>query len=118
MNKEKKIAAQNLVPGDVFHPGEFLSEEMEARGIRQIDLANHLGLSKTEINLVVHGKRGITVPLAVMLEKIFGISAETWMNLQVKYEIDLVKKKHNAELKTKGIKASKKASIREAITCA
>jgi addiction module HigA family antidote len=118
MNKLKKTPAQNSVPGDVFHPGEFLSEEMEVRGIRQTDLANELGLSKTEVNLVVHGKRGITVPLAVKLEKIFGISAETWMNLQIKYEIDLVKKKHRAELKSRGIKASKKASIRQAITLA
>ena len=46
MNKEKKMAAHHLVPGDVFHPGEFLSEEMEARGIKQVDLANQLGLSK------------------------------------------------------------------------
>lgn len=115
MNKQKKIAAQNLVPGDVFHPGAFLSEEMEIRGMKQVDLANELGLSKTEINLVVHGKRGITVPLAVKLEKVFGISAETWMNLQIKYEIDLVKKKHNGELKAKGIKARKRASIRKAI---
>ena len=118
MNKEKKAAAQNLLAGDVFHPGEFLSEEMEARGIKQVDLANELGLSKTEVNLVVHGKRGITVPLAVKLERLLGISAETWMNLQIKYEIDLVKKKHNDELKGKGIKASKKASIRETIAYA
>ena len=75
-------------------------------------------MSKTEINLVVHGKRGITVALAIKLEKVFGISAETWMNLQIKYEIDLVKKKHNEELKAKGIKASKKASIRETIAYA
>jgi addiction module HigA family antidote len=118
MSKEKKTAAHNLVPGDVFHPGEFLNEEMDARGLKQVDLANELGLSKTEINLVVHGKRGITVALAIKLEKVFGISAETWMNLQIKYEIDLVKKKHNEELKAKGIKASKKASIRETIAYA
>ena len=118
MSKEKKTAAHNLVPGDVFHPGEFLNEEMDARGLKQVDLANELGLSKTEINLVVHGKRGITVALAIKLEKVFGISAETRMNLQIKYEIDLVKKKHNEELKAKGIKASKKASIRETIAYA
>ncbi len=92
MNKHVKTAANSLIAGDVFHPGEFLNEEMEIRGIKQVDLAKELGLSKTEINLVVKGKRGITVPLAINLENVLGISAETWMNLQVKYEIDLLRK--------------------------
>lgn len=118
MSKAKKTAAHNLVAGDVFHPGEFLSEEMEARGMKQVDLATALGVSKTEVSLVVNGKRGITVLLAVKLEKLFDISAETWMNLQIKYEIDLLKKKHNEELKAKGITASKKAAIRKAISYA
>jgi HTH-type transcriptional regulator/antitoxin HigA len=83
MSKQDRIAANNLLAGDVFHPGEFLSEEMEARGLKQVDLAKELGLSKTEINLVVNGKRGITVPLAINLERVLGVSAETWMNLQL-----------------------------------
>ncbi len=105
MNKEIKISANQLIAGDIFHPGEFLSEEMQARGIKQVELSKELGLSKTEINLVVHGKRGITVPLAIKLEKAFGISAGTWMNLQIKFEIDVWKKKEKEELITKEIKA-------------
>ncbi len=99
MNNENKIAANGLIAGDVFHAGEFLLEEMEARGIRQVDLASQLGASKTEINLLVHGKRGITVPMAVKLEKAMGISAETWMNLQIKFEIETLKQKEREELK-------------------
>jgi addiction module HigA family antidote len=109
--REMKISANKLIAGDIFHPGEFLSEEMEARGIKQVELSKELGLSKTEINLVVHGKRGITVPLAIKLEKAFGISAETWMNLQIKFEIDVWKKKEKEELITNEIKASKNTSI-------
>ncbi len=118
MNKQSKIAANFLVSGDVFHPGAFLSEEMEARGLKQVELAKELGLSKTEINLVVNGKRGITVPLAINLERVLGVSAETWMNLQVKYEIDLVKKKQNEGIKTEEIVAGKKAKKRGAIAFA
>jgi addiction module HigA family antidote len=99
MNNERRVPANNLVAGDIFHPGAYLIEEMEARGLKQVDIANQLGLSKTEINLVVHGKRGITVPMAVKLETVLGIAAETWMNLQVKYEIDTLKQKLVRELK-------------------
>ena len=106
MSKILDIAANKKIAGDVFHAGEFLMEEMEARGLRQIDLANQIGASKTEISLIVNGKRGITVPMAVKLEKVLGISAETWMNLQIKFEIETLKQKENQNYKF--VKASKK----------
>jgi HTH-type transcriptional regulator/antitoxin HigA len=118
MSKQHRTAANNLPAGDVFHPGAFLSEEMEARGLKQVELAKELGLSKTEINLVVHGKRGITVPLAIKLEKVLGVSAETWMSLQMKFDIDLEKKKNNEELKAKEDRIPEKALLGETIAYA
>jgi addiction module HigA family antidote len=118
MSKQDRIAANNLLAGDVFHPGEFLSEEMEARGLKQVELAKELGLSKTEINLVVNGKRGITVPLAINLERVLGVSAETWMNLQIKYEIFLVKKKAEEGLMAKEDRTTENALIGDAIAYA
>lgn len=118
MNKHGKTSANFLVAGDVFHPGEFLSEEMEAQGLKQVELAKELGLSKTEINLVVHGKRGITVPLAIKLEKVLGVRAETWMNLQMKFDIDLERKKNEEGLKGIDKQASKKALVSDSFACA
>jgi antitoxin HigA-1 len=118
INRQDKKEANILVAGDVFHMGEFLSEEMEARGLKQVELAKELGLSKTEINLVVHGKRGITVPLAINLERVLGVSAETWMNLQIKYEIFLVKKKAEEGLMAKEDRTTENALICDAIAYA
>lgn len=118
MSKQDRTAANNLVAGDVFHPGEFLSEEMEAQGLKQVELAKELGLSKTEINLVVHGKRGITVPLAIKLEKVLGVSAKTWMNLQMKFDIDLEKKKNREGLRANKDMTTEKALIGDAIAYA
>lgn len=118
MNKKRKKAANQLIPGDVFHPGEFLKEEIEARNMKQVDLVAALNLSKTEVSLIIHGKRNITVPIAIKLESLLGIDAETWMNLQVKYEIELVKLIHRKELKSKAVPAKKKASIQRVIAAA
>src|SRR6266566_3853862 len=83
----KKTSANNLIAGDLFVPGEYIAEEMKAREMKQVHLADKLGLSKSEMSLIIHGKRSITVPIALKLEKIFKIDAEIWMNLQVKYDI-------------------------------
>lgn len=109
MNKIKKTDAASLIPGDVFHPGEFLKDEIQARGMRQANLVNVLGLSKSEISLIIHGKRNITVHVAIKLEELLGIDAEIWMNLQIAYEINKVKiqlknkLKIRQSLKNKGV---------------
>jgi len=118
MNKKKSKTANQLIPGDIFHPGEFLKEEIDARGMKQVDLVSALNLSKSEVNLIIHGKRNITVPIAIRLESLFGIDAETWMNLQIKYEIEVVKLTHKNELKSKVVSPRKRASIKRVIAAA
>jgi HTH-type transcriptional regulator/antitoxin HigA len=47
-------------PAEVFSPGEFIKEELEARGWTQEDLAEILGRPFRLVNELVGGKRGIT----------------------------------------------------------
>jgi addiction module HigA family antidote len=114
----KKTSADNLIAGDLFVPGTYIQEEMEARGMKQVELAEKLGLSKSEMSLIIHGKRSITVPIAIKLEKIFKIDAEIWMNIQIKYEIEKLKRQYSKELKDKSISAKKKIKIKRAISAA
>lgn len=114
MNKIFKRPANDLIPGDVFPVGEYIFDEIEARGMKQIELANVLGLSKSEISLIIHGKRNITVPVALKLEKLLGISAEVWMNLQIKFEIATLRKVTNYSSRTKtAIAAESKIKYRK-----
>ena len=107
-----------MIAGDVFVPGEYILDEMEARSMKQVELADELGLSKSEVNLIIHGKRSITVPIAVKLERIFDINAEFWMNLQIKYEIEALKKKHQEQLKKTPLSGTKKAKMNRLISTA
>ena len=100
MNNFKKTTL-DLIPGDIFHPGEILKDELDARNLSQQKLAEKTGMSKSEVSLIVNGRRNITPLIAVKLESILEIKAEFWMNLQVKYEIDKIKLSFLKKLKAK-----------------
>ena len=117
MNKPKK-AANEKIPGDIFHPGEFIKDELLARGMGQSDLVEKIKLSKSEISLLVNGHRNITASIAVLLEEALGIDAEFWMNLQIKYDIDLVKKKTQKSIKQSKISAAKKGKFKKLVAAA
>ena len=119
MNKQKKSSSVNSsIPGDVFHPGEFVRDEMEARGINQQEFAGKLHISKSEMSLLLNGYRNITPVIAIKIEKAWGIDAEFWMNLQVKYDIDLLKKKHKQALQKTKISTKKKTKFKKLIKAA
>jgi HTH-type transcriptional regulator/antitoxin HigA len=104
-----------MVPGSAIHPGKLLKDELEAREMKQIELAKELGIAKNVMSEIIGGKRNITPELAVRLEDALGIKAEFWMKYQVAYEIDKIRirirnkkavEKTNIPAKTKARMAS------------
>lgn len=76
---------------EVFPPGDFIREELEARGWTQGDLAEIMGKSARLVNEVIAGKRSITPETAQGLGKAFGTSAQFWMNLDSGYQLSKVR---------------------------
>jgi HTH-type transcriptional regulator/antitoxin HigA len=72
---------------EVFPPGEFIKEELEARGWTQDDLAEILGRHRAAISAIVNGKREISADIACDLGKAFGTSPQYWMNLETSYRL-------------------------------
>ena len=85
----KTINLKNLIPKEATHPSEHLKDEIEARGIKQNDLALELDLPESTINEIIKGEKPINQDIATRLEKFLGIPAKFWMNAQSNYEIDL-----------------------------
>ena len=76
-------------PKNPFHPGEILLEEfLKPSGITQTALAKKLGWTRTRLNELIRGKRGITAKAALDLAKVLGTSAKLWMNFQATYDLD------------------------------
>lgn len=57
--------------------------------ITQNKLAVAIGVPPRRINEIVHGKRGVSADTALRLARYFGVSAQFWLNLQTRYELDL-----------------------------
>jgi len=76
---------------EVFPPGEFLKEELEARGLTQAKLAYILGRPPQLVNEIIAGKKQITAQTAMQLERALGISAQYWLNLESQYQLSKVR---------------------------
>jgi antitoxin HigA-1 len=81
-------------PGRVLRD-MFLGEE--GLGITQAELADKLGISRQNFNAILNGKRAVTVPMAMRLERVLGVDAQTWLNLQL--AVDMYDAQHSAEAK-------------------
>jgi HTH-type transcriptional regulator/antitoxin HigA len=71
----------------VFPPGDFLQEELEARGWSQSRLARVLGRPIQVVNEIINGKKAITPQTAAELAAAFGTSAEYWLNLENAWQL-------------------------------
>jgi addiction module HigA family antidote len=65
----------------------LLEEFLKPLGLRQIALAEKVDVSYRRINELVHGKRGVTPDTALRLERLFGMEAQFWLNLQLAWDL-------------------------------
>ncbi len=90
-----------------IHPGEILLEEfLEPMEINSSNLAEDINVSLDIINQIIEGKQSINAEIALRLSKYFGLSERFWLNLQVKYDIEITKDrlKNCLETEVKSIK--------------
>ncbi len=77
-----------IYPDVAIPPGEYLLEEIEARGISQKELARQMGRPLNAINEIINGKKVITAETALQLEAAMPeVPARFWMNLEVDYQL-------------------------------
>ena len=63
--------------------GEILIEEfMKPMNLTQIALAKAMGVQRKHVNELCNGRRTVTAPTALILARVFGNSAEFWLNAQ------------------------------------
>ncbi len=78
----------DVYPDVAIPPGEYLAEEIKARGISQTDLARRMGRPVNAINEIVNGKKAITAETALQLEAVMPeIPARFWLNLETDYQL-------------------------------
>ncbi len=76
-----------------IHPGEFLKEELEERGVLAAHLADAIAVPKNRITAILKGQRGITGDTALRLGHYLGTGPQVWMNLQSAYDLATAREK-------------------------
>jgi len=95
---------RNITPSQAIHPGVFLKRELKQREIKQRELAEDIGVSVSQLNEIIKGKRSFSTEIALLLEAYLGTSAVFWLNLQAKYEVVTTRKSNEMNERTKRLK--------------
>lgn len=70
------------------HPGEIIRDQcLEPLGLSVTDAAKGLGVTRKALSELLNGHAGISPEMAIRLEKAFGSTAETWLRMQVAYDL-------------------------------
>ena len=75
------------------HPGQLVGDNLEALGVSVTDAAKALGISRQQLHNVIAGRYGITPEMAVRLEKALGSTADTWLGMQMNYDLAQIQAK-------------------------
>ena len=81
----------NVVLAEVFPAGEFLADELDARGWTQAEFAAILDRPAQFVSEIISGKKEITRESAAQIGAALGTSAEMWLSLQDQYLLWLQK---------------------------
>ena len=73
-----------------IHPGETIREDvLKPLGLSVNRLAMDLHVPVTRMNEIVNSRRSITADTALRLARYLGTSAQFWLNLQAKYDLEI-----------------------------
>jgi len=85
------METRKLVPARKFKIGYFIQEQIEIRNWNVAKLSEILAIKQVEINLILEGKRPITIYMAKLLASVFETSHVYWLNLDSNYRRKITK---------------------------
>ena len=73
---------------DPPHPGEIIKELcLEPLGLSVTNAAKGLGVTRKALSELLNGHTGLSPEMAIRLEQAFGSTAETWLKMQLEYDL-------------------------------
>ena len=71
------------------HPGEILKLDfMEPMNLTGYALAKAIKVDQTRIGQLIRGTRSISADTALRLGKFFNVTAEFWLNAQIRFDLE------------------------------
>jgi len=88
------------------HPGRSIRNAcLEPLGLTVTEGARVLGVTRQALNNVVNCKSGISPEMAIRLTKAFGSTPETWLRMQLAYDLAQARK-NESRIKVKRLRAA------------
>jgi antitoxin HigA-1 len=75
------------------HPGELIGDNLEELRISITNAATGLGITRQQLHNLIAGRSRVTPEMAVKLEKALGSTADTWLKMQMNYDLAQVRKR-------------------------
>jgi HTH-type transcriptional regulator/antitoxin HigA len=81
---------RHFMPAEIFPPGEYLKDALEAHGWSQTEFAEIIGRPTRVVNEIIAAKRSISPETAHELAAALDTSAQYWLNLESAYQLSRV----------------------------
>jgi len=82
------VRLESLFPSPVLHPGAVLQELLERYGIPQTELAEAIGIKRTNLCAVIHRRRAVTLDLGRRLALALAMPPEDWLLRQLAWDLE------------------------------
>src|SRR5664279_1488714 len=82
--------AKNMEMKNPPHPGELIGDTLDELDVSIVAAAKGLGITRQQLHNLIAGRSGITPEMAVKLEKAIGSTADTWLRMQMNYDLSLI----------------------------
>ncbi|MBM3580983.1 MAG: HigA family addiction module antidote protein [Alphaproteobacteria bacterium] len=83
------------------HPGRILKEDwLDPMGITAYRLAKDIKVPLTRVAAILAGKRAVSADTALRLARYFGTDAQSWVNLQAHYDLEVARRKTESRVRT------------------
>ena len=90
------VSGKKLAP---VHPGEILLHDfIEPMELTRYKVAKFTNVPQRRIDEICTGNRAITADTAMRLGRLFGMSAQTWMNLQAQYDLEVAENEQGKKI--------------------
>lgn len=75
------------------HPGQLVKACLNDLGLSVAEAAKGLGVTRQQLHNVIAGRSHVTPEMAIRFEKAFGSTADTWLRMQMNYDLAQVRKR-------------------------
>jgi addiction module HigA family antidote len=75
------------------HPGEMIGDSLQELGVSISEAAGVLGITRQQLHNLIAGRSGITTEMAVRLEKALGSTADSWLRMQMNYDLAQIRQR-------------------------